>query len=138
MALLAAAEINEMVEIVNELANATLLEIASPGPLAANGDPGTPVPVWSGEAVGKLERKQKESVKGNLEVPGKTITFSVYDAVAPADEIAGSRSTGSTVVIRDETRATPVTRRFTVNGTSKETEGTLDSITLELDNESSP
>lgn len=138
MALLTDAEITEMVATVNELANATLLEISRPGPLATNGDPGAPVKVWAGEARGQLERSRREGTAGERERQVKTDTFHVYDAVAPAVELAGAVASGSTVVIRDETRAVAVTSRWTVKGLSKETEHTLDGITLELDGESAP
>ena len=62
----------------------------------------------------------------------------MYDLVAPAVEYADSPDMASTVVIRDNTRATPRTSRWTVKGTVKETEGTLDSITLELESETAP
>ncbi len=135
MGLLTAKEVADMVATANELANATLLEIAAPGPIAANGDAGPPVPIWQGEARGALERMRKETGR-DREEQVRTTTFQVYDAVAPADELAGASWGATTVVIRDETRATPVTTRWTVSGTAKETEGTLDRITLELDRES--
>jgi hypothetical protein len=135
MGLLPQSEIDEMVDVVNGLANAVLVEIAAPGPLASNGDPGTPVVIWTGEAPGVLERKRSEGTSGEREAKNLTNTLRVYDAVAPADELAGASWGASTVVIRDETRPTPVTTRWTVQGTAKETEGTLDSITLELDGE---
>lgn len=133
MGLLSQAEVASMVETVNELANATLLEIAAPGPLAPNGDPGEPVSTWTGEAPAKLMREQRESTSGERERQGIVTTLQVYDAAAPAREFAGAVASASTVVIRDETRETPVTSRWTVKGTSKETEGTLDGIVLELD-----
>jgi hypothetical protein len=133
-----AGEVEAMVETVNELSNAVLLQIASPGPLAGNGDPGTPVPAWEGEARGALERTQKESTQGDRERQGKSVTFHVYDAIAPADELAGANWGATTVVIRDESYPTPKTSRWTVNGLSKETEGTLDGVTLELIGETTP
>lgn len=138
MSLLADREIASMVELVNQLANATLLEIAAPGPLAPNGDPGTPETIWTGEAKGTFERSYQENVTGAREDPKRTDTFTVYDQIAPAVEIAGMAAGASTVVIRDETRPTPVTARWTVKGTSKETEHTLDRTTLELQGESTP
>ncbi|MGH2878947.1 MAG: hypothetical protein ACRDK4_04985 [Solirubrobacteraceae bacterium] len=127
-----------MVADVNQLANATLIEIAKPGPLANNGDPGTPVPVWAGEALGTLERTRKEGT-GERETPGKHVTFKIFDASgAPAVELAGTVATASTVVIEDRSLSTPVTSRWTVKGTVREAEGTLDNFTLELDGETTP
>jgi hypothetical protein len=129
-------EVDAMVGEVNGLlANSVLLEICAPGPLANNGDPGAPVTVWSGEAPGSLQRTRREGTSGERERAIRDVTFHVYDAVAPADELAGASWEGSTVVIRDETRPTSVTTRWTVKGSVKETEGTLDAITLELDGE---
>lgn len=131
-------EVEAMVETVNGLSNAVLIEIAAPGPLAGNGDPGTPVVIWSGEAPGALDRTIDEGTSGERERQKKTVTFHVYDAVAPADELSGASWGASTVVIRDETYPTPKTSRWTVSGLSKETEGTLDGVTLELIGETTP
>lgn len=136
--LLTQDEIGAMVDVANELANATLVEIAGPGALDRNGDPGTPVTVWTGEAPGVLLRARRESTTGDREQQGRTTSFHVFDAVAPADELAGAVFSASTVVIRDETGPTAVETRWTVKGRVKDTEGTLDSVTLELDNESTP
>jgi hypothetical protein len=131
-------EVAEMVDTVNELANAVLLEIAGPGPLAENGDPGEPVAVWTGEAPGALSRTRTERDQNGIERQVKSISFHVYDEVAPADELAGASWGASTVVIRDESYPTSTTSRWTVNGLVKETEGTLDGITLELIGEATP
>jgi hypothetical protein len=135
---LSAAEIASMVGEVNALANATLIEIAAPGPLAPNGDPGTPVVTWAGEAPGMLDRTQHEGTIGERERQNKHVTFKVYDEVAPSIEIAGAVHGASTVVIEDRSGPAPVTSRWTVKGTERTAENTLDNIVLELDGEATP
>lgn len=139
MGLLTEAEIAAMVADVNQLANATLLEIASPGPLAPNGDPGDPVAVWTGEAQGMIDRTRKEGTVGEREQQNKHVTFKVFDAAgAPAVEMAGSVGEATTVVIEDRSTPTPVTTRWTIKGIIRVGEGTLDNVTLELDGETTP
>ncbi len=55
------AEGLEIVEASAEFDNATLLQVASPGTLAGNGDPGTPVAVWTGSVGGCLKRTVKDT-----------------------------------------------------------------------------
>lgn len=125
---------------VEQLANATLLEIARPGPLATNGDPGEPVSVWTGEAKVTLQQTFRDGTIGDRESQEKTVTLGLYDSVAPEHLIsAGAVSTASTIVVRDESEQPPITARWTVNGISKrEIDGTLDTVALELDNETAP
>ena len=139
MGILSSTEIASMVETVNQLANANLLEIASPGPLEPNGDPGTPVVVWEGEAPCSLERAQHESNVGEREDQGKDTTLKVFDAAgAPSIELAGAVANASTVVVEDLTGGEPVTSRWTVKGTERMADGTLDNILLTLDGETTP
>jgi hypothetical protein len=137
--ILSDSEIASMVDTVNQLANANLLEIAKPGSLAPNGDPGTPVAVWKGEVQCSLERAQHERNVGEREEQDKQTTLKVFDAAgAPSTELAGAVTNASTVVVEDLTGSEPVTSRWTVKGTERMADGTLDNILLTLDGETTP
>lgn len=117
--------------------NAILREIANPGPVDRNGDPGTPVAVWSGLARGYLKRVRRTVVSGGQNVNVHRDIFTILAlAGAPALEQAGPDWEASTVVIEDRRGSSPVTRRFTVTAMENRAAGTLvDSIRLELDSE---
>ncbi len=134
MGLLSPGEIAWMNDTTSELANATLTVIEAPGPLAGNGDPGTPVTVWTGEARGFLERKDRDVLNGGVQVREQTDTFILYDAQgAPVTSLrSGADSEASTVIIRDERLATTALWRFTVVGMQHEADGTLDHVLLTL------
>ncbi len=138
MALLSADEIGEMNELLNEVANATLTIVESPGPLAENGDPGTPVPVWTGEAHGFLSRQDRAVLSNGVEVMQRTDTFLLFDreavdvGLAIAAFRAGADHDATTVVISDERLPDPILRRWTVTGMEHEVDHTLDNVTLTL------
>ncbi len=134
MSLLSPGDIAWMNDTAAELANATLTVIETPGPLGRNNDPGTPVPVWTGEARGFLERKDRDVLSGGVQVREQTDTFILYDAQgAPVESlVAGADWSASTVVIRDERLSTAVLWRFTVVGMQHEADGTLDHVLLTL------
>jgi len=121
------------------LSNASLVEIATPGPLAANGDPGTPVEAWSGSAPGFLERKDRNVLSNGIEVQRKVDTFILFDQAADdesidlSDILGGADWTASTVVISDERVSPAVEVRFTVVGLEHEADGTMDHLLLTLD-----
>jgi hypothetical protein len=119
--------------------NATLTEIAQPGPLAANGDPGDPVVVWSGRARGYLKRLRRTVISGGEDVRLKRDIFTILNtAGSPPVETAGPDWEACTVVIDDERETETKTRRFTVRGAENRAAGTpVDSVRLELDAESS-
>lgn len=125
-----------------EFDNATLIEIASPGPLADNGDPGTPVAVWTGRAGGYLKRARKNVRSSESQVRVEVITFTLLRTVAPevADLIvAGSDDEASTVVIEDNRTPTTSTLRYRVNAAENRAAGTIvDSLKLELENGTAP
>lgn len=125
---------------MNPFTNAVLVEIAQPGPLAPNGDPGTPVTVWTGAARGYLKRSRRQTVVKGESVSGKRDTFTILNSqAAPVLEKAGGNWEASTVVIRDERTGSPQERRFTVRGMENRAAGTpVDSVKLELDTESTP
>ncbi len=120
------------------LFNAVLTEIATPGPLAPNGDPGDPVSVWTGRASGYLKRVRRSVLSGGAQVRVATDTFTILtSAGAPAAMVAGPDWEASTVVIEDRRASTPVVRRFTVAAMENRAAGTsVDSIRLELEGES--
>jgi hypothetical protein len=122
---------------VSVLTNATLIEIARPGALAANGDPGDPVVVWSGAAAGYLKRIRSASVSGGETTYVRRDTFTLLaSAGAPVLEQAGANWEAYTVVIDDQRGLSAVRRRFTVRGMENRAAGTpVDSIRLELDRE---
>ncbi len=134
MSPLSSDDIAWMNDTAAELANATLTVIEAPGPLARNNDPGTPVTVWTGEARGFLERKDRDVLSGGVQVREQTDTFILYDAQgAPVESLrSGADSEASTVVIRDQRLSTTVLWRFTIVGMQHEADGTLDHVLLTL------
>jgi hypothetical protein len=123
---------------MNPLANAVLTQIAAPGDLARNGDPGTPVEVWAGRAAGYLKRTRKSVLSGGAQVRVVTDVFTILaSSGAPVIEIAGADWEASTVVIEDQRTAVPVVRRFGVAAMENRAAGTIvDSVRLELEGES--
>lgn len=121
----------------SEFDNAVLVEISTPGPLDAFGDPGTPVVAWTGRAGGYLKRVRRNVLSGGATVRLTTDTFTILDsAAAPVIEEAGPDWTASTVVIDDMRTSTPVRRRFTVNALEHRAAGTIvDSLRIELEGE---
>lgn len=134
MSLLSAGDLALLNDTVSLLANATLTKVETPGPLANNGDPGTPVVAWTGEARGFLERKDRDVIAGGVQVKVKVDTLIVFDAEgAPVTSmLAGSDWEASTVVVSDERNAVAVLRRFTVTGMEHEADGTMDHVLLTL------
>jgi hypothetical protein len=122
---------------MEEFDNAVLVEIATPGPLDAYGDPGTPVPVWTGRAGGYLKRIRKTVLSGGASVRVATDVFTILDShAAPILVEAGPDWTASSVVIEDRRTAMSVTRRFRVNAFEHRAAGTeVDSCRLELEGE---
>jgi hypothetical protein len=117
-----------------ELANATLTKIERPGALGDNGDPGTPIAVWTGAAPAFLERQDRDVLSGGVQVTVKMDTLIVFDKAGAnvAAIIAGADWKATTVVVADERLPTPVTRRFTVTGLEHEANSTLDHVLLTL------
>lgn len=125
-----------MVEACNELANCVLSEISGPGKLAANGDPGPPIKLWSGTVKCLLERDVTYSARTNREYSEPKTLLEIFDAAgAPALEVAGSVTTGGTVLLEDLTGVTPKKVRFRVKGIERVSENTLDKVMLDLENE---
>jgi hypothetical protein len=119
------------------LSTAVLLEIAGPGALDDSGDPGAPVPVWTGRAAGYLKRERRSVVRDGNQVDVRQDIFLILRAAgAPVLESAGPDWTASTLVIEDRRTPTAVTRRFTVTAMENRAAGTaVDSIRVELDTE---
>lgn len=119
------------------LTNAVLTEIAAPGPADRNGDPGAPVPVWTGRAEGYLKRERRTVLSaGAMADVRRDIFWLLNNAGAPALAAAGPDWEASTVVIEDMRSGTPVPRRFTVSGFENRVTGTpVDNMRLELDAE---
>jgi hypothetical protein len=138
MSLLSPGDLALINDTLNELANATLTAVETPGTLARNGDPGEPVPVWTGEARGFLERQSKDILSQGVEVSEATTTFILFDeegrdeTVAVGSILAGADWGASTVVIADERLTPPDVRRFTIVALEHQADGTLDHILLTL------
>lgn len=139
MSLLSPGDVALLHDTVALLANASLVEIAAPGALERNGDPGAPTVAWTGTAPGFLERKDRTVLSGGVEVQSKTDTFILFDraaveaSIALSNLLAGADWAASTVVISDR-RVTPaVQMRFTVVGLEHEADGTMDHVLLTLD-----
>lgn len=125
---------------MDDFDNAVLTQIAAPGPLDTNGDPGTPVPVWTGRAPGYLKRVRRSVLANGVQVRINVDIFTILSSVgAPPLEVAGADWEAHTVVIDDMRTGTVVTRRFTVNGMENRVGGTIvDSLRLELVGDSAP
>jgi hypothetical protein len=125
---------------MSEFTNAVLTQIATPGPLSDNGDPGTPVQVWSGRAAGYLKRTRKSVLSNGAQVRVVLDVFWILDSeLAPVIEVAGADWEASSVVIEDQRTATPVQRRFTVSSMEHRAAGTeVDSVRMELEGEKTP
>ncbi len=132
--MLSPGDIALMHSTVVQLANATLTTIEAPGALAGNGDPGTPVAVWTGAARGFLEHIDKSTLSETVEADQATYTLIVFDeAGATVSALAaGPDWSASTVIVSDERLPTAVVRRFTVVGMTHEADGTLDHALLSL------
>lgn len=115
--------------------NATLVEIAAPGPLDTNGDPGEPETVWTGRARGYLKRVRRQTISGGVNVRVKRDIFTVLRTTgAPALEQAGGDWEAYTVLIDDERTSETQQLRYTVRGMENRAGGTpVDSVRLELD-----
>lgn len=125
---------------MDEFSNATLVEIAGPGPLNRDGDPGDPVAVWTGRADGYLKRARKNVLSAGVQVRVATDTFTILDTqLAPVIAIAGADWEASTVVIEDHRTGAVLARRFTVNAMEHRAAGSIvDSVRLELEGETLP
>lgn len=138
MSLLSPGDLALMNGTLNELANATLTIVETPGTLAGNGDPGTPAPVWTGEARGFLEYTTKDILSQGTEVSEPVTTFILFDqegrdeAVTVGDILAGADWSASTVVIADERLSPPDVRRHTIVAMEHQADGTLDHLLLTL------
>lgn len=119
------------------MTNATLEEIAKPGPLQGNGDPGEPVSVWKGHARGYLKRIRRMAISGGVNVQVKRDVFVILNSAgAPAIEHAGTDWEAHTVVIADQRTGQVKRRRYAVRGMENRAIGSpVDSIRLELDPE---
>jgi hypothetical protein len=117
--------------------NAMLVEIARPGPLTGNGDPGEPVQVWSGRVAGYLKRTRRQVISGGISVNIHRDVFTLLRTQgAPVVEEAGGDWSAYTVILEDNRTPTTQRRRFTVRGMENRAAGTpVDSIRLELDTE---
>ncbi len=140
MMALSAGDIRRMHTHLARISNARVTQIATPGTIDDNGDPGTPVPVWTGSAVAFLERADTSILSGGVEVQVCTTTLRVYDAAgAPVAQLrAGADWTATTIVV-DDRRLTPsTTRRWTITGVEHEQDATLDSVLLTLNDDRTP
>lgn len=123
---------------LNELSNATLLRIQTPGALDDNGDPLDVIVAWEGEARGFLERSDREILSAGIQVSVRTDTFILYDqegrdeSVAIGSVFAGANWSASTLVIADQRLTPQDERRFTIIAMEHQADGTLDHILLTL------
>ncbi len=127
-----------MNDVLVGLSNAKLTTVETPGPLADNGDPGTPVPVWTGEAQGFLAREDRDVLSAGVQVRVRTDTFLLFDregvevGLAIGSVQAGADWEATTVVISDERLTPPILRRWTISGMEHDVDGTLDCVKLIL------
>lgn len=126
-----------MHDVLVGISNATLTQIATPGPLDRNGDPGTPVAAWTGSAEAFLVTEDQEVLSGGVQVQDRSTTLRVFDEAGAtvASLLAGADWTASSVVVADARGVTPITRRWTVVGLEHESDQTLNSVLLTLNDE---
>lgn len=129
-----------MTTTLSELSNCALIEIAEPGTLDGYGEPGTPVVTWTGDVRAHLLTEDKDVLSSNVQVEVKKTTLRVFDSVGapPALLHAGADWEAASVVVRDERGAVPVERRWTVVGFEHESDQSLNSVLLTINDERDP
>lgn len=120
------------------LTNVAVVEIATPGPLAANGDPSGHVVAWGGAVAGYLTRARRQTISGGEVVYVLVDRLVMLAAVAAplldAVTAAGAVWEAATVLIEDRRAGAAACRRFTVRGVDLRAAGTpVDSLRLDLD-----
>lgn len=119
---------------VNKTANAVVTELADPGADDGTGDPGAPVPVWTGTAPAFLKRERRTHSVGDVEEVTTVDTLRIFDTEGiPTAFKTGSPATAQTLVIDDQRGGGSEIRRWTIAGIlDRNAHGTLDSTLLEL------
>lgn len=137
MSYLTPGDIALMHETLTGISNARLTQIATPGALGDSGDPGSPAVGWSGSAVAFLERQDHDVLSGGAQVKLQTTTLRVFDeAGAPVALLrTGADWEAATVVVEDMRQAVTVTKRWTIAGMEYESDQTLNSVLLTLNDE---
>lgn len=137
MSYLSAGDIAVLHEVLIGLANARLLEIATPGTLGVNGDPGTPVAVWTGSAEAFLERHDHDVLSGGAQVRVQATTLRVFDEAGATVALlrTGADWEAASVVVEDRRGVATVTKRWTIAGMEHESDQTLNSVLLTLNDE---
>lgn len=137
MSLLSAGDVTLMHAVMVEISNATLTAINAPGALERNGDPTVGAALWTGTAEAFLERHDREVLSGGAQVQDRRTTLRVFDEAGAdvADMLAGPDWTASSVVVVDNRGASPVTRRWTIIGMEHESDETLNSVLLTINDE---
>lgn len=137
MSLLSAGDIYLMAVEMRGLSNCVLIEIASAGTLDDYGDPGIPVVEWTGSVPAYLLVEDEDILAAGTEVQVQKTTLRVFDADgAPVDELrSGADWTAASVVVEDRRNTTTRTRRWTIVGMEHESDQTLSSVTLTLNDE---
>lgn len=140
MSLLSAGDIAGMVDTLGELANCHLIEIAEPGTLDDYGDAGTPIVTWTGSVAAHLLTEDKDVLSSNVQVEVQKTTLRVFDGAgtSPALLHAGADWEAASVVVRDERGTVPVERRWTVVGFEHESDQSLNSVLLTINDERDP
>lgn len=142
MGFLSSGDISAMTALINSQANAALTKLERPGPLAANGDPGNYVEVWTGEAPALLDRQETavtvratdgSTVGLQLADTQRRDTLTVLDGVAPIVEQAGPDWQAYRITIDDQRTNPSRERTFQIHDLKRDMYGLLDSITLTLD-----
>lgn len=140
MSLLSAGDVYLMNATLEEIANASLIEIATPDTLDAYGDPGSAVVVWTGEVDAYLLTRDIDVLSAGTEVQVQKTTLRVFDAegATVAALRAGADWSAATVVVVDRRGVVPVQRRWTVVAMEHESDQTLNSVSLTLNDERDP
>lgn len=137
MSYLSAGDIAVLHEVLIGLSNARLTQIATPGALGDSGDPGSPTVAWTGSAEAFLERKDHDVLSGGAQVKLQTTTLRVFDEAGATVALlrTGADWEAASVVVEDRRGVTSVTKRWTISGMEHESDQTLNSVLLTLNDE---
>lgn len=130
--ILPAGELSRMITVLDEMTNALLVEVATPGAPDRNGDPGASTAVWTGSAECYLERVDHQALSGGQQVTVRADTLTILDGKVPAAIVSGPDWKATILTVEDRRDATPVTRVFNVTGAEHVAFNLLDSTRLEL------
>lgn len=125
-------------------ANATLEQIATPGPRAPNGDPGAPVPAWSGSVPAYLTTRERvtRTARELEEIERQEVLVVALRALRAAGApvpAPGADWEADSVLVGDRRVTPPIQKRYTVDALTLRAAGTpVDDLLLALSDPRAP